>query len=110
MAAAPLIDIVIPDGLRFSDLRLRWNRITEDLDYELGVIAAIMRRNDLDPESLLGGQNARAVAGLVLAIWYGAHRRGGGQPNLIMEQLIAEANAQMEYGEERVQHSFGHLH
>ena len=107
---APLIDIAIPDGVCFADLQLRWNHSTGDLDYESRVMSTIMRWNGLDAESLLNCSNARAIAGLVLAIWYGAHRRGGGPRDRMMEQLIAEADAQKEFGEGRVQHGFGLLH
>lgn len=107
---APLIEIAIPEGVCFSDLRLRWNHAMGDVDYEPGVMSTIMYWNGLDAESLLNCPNSRAIAGLMLAIWYGAHRRGGGASDRIMEQLIAEADAQKEYGEERVQHGFGLLH
>ena len=104
------IEIEIPEGICFADLQLRWNHTIGDLDYEPGVMSAIMRWNGLDADSLLNCSNARAIAGLVLAIWYGAHRRGGGEQDRVMEQLIAEADAQKEFGEDRVQHGFGVLH
>lgn len=106
----PRIEMDIPEGVCFADLRLRWNHETGDLDYEPGVMAAVMHWNGLDAYGLMNGTNARAIAGLVLAVWYGTHRRCGGAPDRVMEQLIAEANAQETFGEGRVQHGFGVLH
>lgn len=86
---------VIPDGVQFSDLRL-----ARDPDgmvsFDWSVIDRICAASGLSPSLLRDGPEDNA-ASLIVA-WYNAHRAGGGAPDPIAEDLIAEVRIEDEHG------------
>lgn len=106
-----LEDIEIPEGLRFSHLKVRWNLRRDDIDYDRGTMRLIALHNGLDPEVVLGrSRRARTCAALIIGIWYSMQRRAGGERDPIFEQIFAEVEAWEQYGPTRVQRSFGSIH
>lgn len=81
------MEITIPDDITFSDLHLAYS---EDgcVLFDTGVIERICEANGTPVEFILQGFAARLIVD-----WYVAHRREGGEPDAIAEELLAKANA-----------------
>ena len=86
----------IPDDLDFSALRLRRDSATGDVDFETEPLRAICEASGLDPELFSGGPEDNA-AGLISA-WYAEHLARGGARDAVMDELIAEADAEDQRG------------
>ena len=91
-----LTRVAIPEGLDFADLRL-----ARDADgavsFDWGVIERICRANNLPVELLLEGPEDN-VAGMLIG-WYSAHRSAGGAPDAVVEELLAEVQAEDAAGQ-----------
>lgn len=87
--------ITIPEGLPFSALRLS-RESNGDVSFDTAVVRQICEASGLDQEQILD-DGEDAVSGLIVA-WYGVHRRDGGPPDPVADDLIAEALAEGERG------------
>jgi hypothetical protein len=86
------ITVCIPAGLEFSDLRLRRDPATGQVDFEWAPIRQICEASGLDFR-LFKDTPEDNVAGLLVA-WYTTHRASGGAPDPVQEQLLAEVEAE----------------
>lgn len=92
---------VIPDGVRFADLKLARNPDTGAVSFDWTPIEQICAASALPIETLRDAPEDN-VAGLIVA-WYQAHRQAGGEPDAVADDLIAEVLA-----EDRVGQMFSH--
>jgi hypothetical protein len=87
--------ITIPDGVRFSDLRL-----TRDPDgqvsFDWAPVELICAASGLDIEIFRAGPEDN-VAGLLVA-WYAAAREAGEPPDPVQDDLITETLLENAYG------------
>lgn len=81
--------IVIPADVQFSDLKLARDPKTGDMEFDWAPIERICAASGLDIR-LFRDQPEGNVAG-VLSMWYAQHRAAGGAPDLVMDELISEA-------------------
>lgn len=92
---ATALSIKIPADLDFSALRL-----ARDADgavsFDTSVIAQIEAASGL-PAGFFMRQHEDAIAELI-SHWYARHRADGGAPDLVQEDLIAEARIEDERG------------
>ena len=93
--------IVIPDEVHFADLNLTRDPVTSIVEFDMAPLERICEANDLDI-NMFTGDGDNKVGGLFNA-WYRAHREGGGVPDPVQEQLIAEVAAVEEFGALNVQ-------
>lgn len=84
--------ITIPDDLKFSDLQLSRDPHTRAVRFRWEPIERICQESGLDI-AYLRDQTEDNVAGLIVA-WYAEHRKAGGEPDPVEEQLIAEIRAE----------------
>lgn len=90
------IAIGIPEGLKFSDLKLARDPATGDVSFDVAVIERICEANGL-PSDYFMIRPEDALSGL-LTSWYRAHIAGGGEPDAVQEDLIAEAREEDAHG------------
>lgn len=90
------VAIGIPEGLKFSDLKLARDPATGDVSFDVAVIERICEANGL-PADYFMVRPEEALSGL-LTSWYRAHISSGGAPDPVQEDLIAEALAEDERG------------
>lgn len=88
--------IAIPPDLSFSDLRLARDP-DGDVSFDWTPIERICEASGLPP-NILRTQDEDAVSALIVA-WYQVHRRAGGEPDPVAEDLIAEATAEEKAGQ-----------
>jgi len=88
--------VIIPDGLEFSALKLSRDPETGAVDFDTTPIMAICAASGLDARLFTDSPEDNA-AGLVSA-WYGEHVARGGQRDAVMDELIAEADAEDKRG------------
>lgn len=81
--------IVIPADVQFADLKLARDPKTGDMAFDWAPIERICAASGLDIH-LFRDQPEDNIAG-VLSMWYTQHRAAGGAPDLVMDDLIAEA-------------------
>lgn len=88
--------VVIPDDVQFSDLHL-----ARDSDghasFDWAPIERICAESGLSSEVLRDGPEDN-VSGLIVA-WYTEHRRRGGSPDPVAEDLIVETVAEDAAGQ-----------
>jgi hypothetical protein len=84
----------------FAGLQLTRDPHIGTLSYSIAALTSILDSNQIDPASIIGNEDQVAE---ILIGWYIAHRRFGGDANPGMEQVIAEAMAEDEFGTDRVQ-------
>lgn len=82
----------IPDDLDFAALKLSRDPETGAVDFDSAPIVAICQASGLDPDLFTHGPEDNA-AGLVSA-WYAEHLARGGARDAVMDDLIAEADAE----------------
>jgi len=90
------VAIGIPEGLKFSDLKLARDPTTGDVSFDIAVIEQICEANGL-PSDYFMIRPEDALSGL-LTSWYRAHIAGGGEPDPVQEDLIAEAREEDAHG------------
>ncbi|HEB94308.1 MAG TPA: hypothetical protein ENI94_12785 [Gammaproteobacteria bacterium] len=78
--------IRIPADLQFSDLRLARDPETGDIEFDAEILREICEDNDL-PFS-------EEIVTSLMTAWYQHHRAQGGAPDQVMEQIIAEIEAE----------------
>lgn len=91
------INIVIPDDLEFSDLRLERNTKTGDVSFDTAIIKRIEAASGL-PEGFFMSQAEDALAGLITT-WYNRHIAAGGRRDPVADELIGEALAEEKSGQ-----------
>ena len=88
--------VAIPDGVDFADLRLARDP-DGSVSFDWGIIERICAASGLPVEMLREGPEDN-VAGLIVQ-WYMAHRRAGGAPDPVAEDLLAEVRAEESAGQ-----------
>lgn len=88
--------IVIPADVQFSDLKLARDPQTGDMEFDWAPIERICAASGIDI-GLFHNQPEDNVGGL-LAQWYAQHRAAGGAPDLVMDDLIGEADIEDTHG------------
>ena len=86
-----LLQISIPDDVRFADLKLRRHK-NGDLSFDWSPILKICQASGIDPGLMKTGPEEN-VSGLVVA-WYVAHRDDGGAPDQAAEEIMREVLAE----------------
>ena len=84
----------------FAGLQLTRDPRTGTLSYSVAALTSILESNQIDPAGIIGDEDRVAE---ILVDWYIAHRRFGGDVNPGIEQVIAEAMVENEFGADRVQ-------
>ena len=82
--------IVIPEGLRFSELGFERAPFTRNLLYQPDALAAIFAANSIELSAAV--ENEDVVCWLI-AQWYLAHRTAGGERDPVAEEILAEVSA-----------------
>lgn len=95
------LPFAVPDDFDFSTLKLSRDPVTGSIEFDWAPVEAICRASGVDPK-IFREQPEDNVAGLIVA-WYAQHRQNGGALDPVAEQLIAEVEAEDEFGEGRVQ-------
>lgn len=80
------MEIQIPSDIEFSALRLARDPVTGDIEFDAEVLRGICTDNDLPFNE--------AVVATLLTAWYAHHRDNGGAADAVMEQIIAEIEAE----------------
>jgi hypothetical protein len=101
MATSQSVHLRIPSDVHFSDLHLARDPVTRDLLFDWEPLERICEESGIELEQLVE-QSVEVVAGLIVA-WYEVHRKSGGEPDLVQEQMIAEVMAEEQYGSAAVQ-------
>lgn len=92
------VSAVIPDGIRFADLKLARNPDTGAVSFDWAPIERICEASNLPIDVLRDGPEDN-VAGLIVS-WYAAHRQSGGAADPVADDLIAEAVAEEKSGQQ----------
>lgn len=87
-----LTRLAIPDGLAFEALKLTRDPTTGEVEFDWSPIEAICAASGVDVEVFKHGPEDN-VAALIVA-WYRAHLEGGGAPDAVQEQILAEVAAE----------------
>lgn len=82
------------EGLDFADLRLK-RHMNGDIEFDRDVLIAFCEGNDFDPDPIFEFEDNIAA---LISGWYRAHRRCGGAPDPVQEQLIQEAEFEDQHG------------
>lgn len=98
--------IEIPVDISFEDLQLSRDPVTGVVAFDLEPIERVCEANAIDVDAFLTDDNI----GALLSAWYQAHRASGGAPDPVQEQLLAEVQAEDEFGLINVQEGPGTLH
>lgn len=87
-----LTRLAIPDDLAFEALKLTRDPRTGEVAFDWAPIEAICEASGVDVEVFKHGPEDN-VSALIVA-WYRAHLAGGGAPDAVQEQLLAEVAAE----------------
>lgn len=88
--AEPLV-VVIPQGLSFNDLKLHALPGEEGMiGMDTDVIMAVLLTSRICPNCFFKDQPMRSM---LFTLWYDAHLAQGGQPDPVMEEIKAAAEA-----------------
>jgi hypothetical protein len=82
--------ITIPEGLRFADLQLQREAVTNRLLYRRETLEVLERANGLEEATMLDKED---LAVWLIAEWYLAYRSAGGLPDVVAEQVLAEVSS-----------------
>ena len=88
--------IAIPDGVRFSDLRLARDP-DGDVSVDFSVIEKICQASDFPFEPLRDGPEDNLAS--LIVNWYQAHLAQGGARDPVADDLIAEVEAEDRAGQ-----------
>lgn len=102
------LGIAIPAGVAFSDLKLSRDPVTRALRFDWAPIEAVCDASGLDV-GLFKESNEGNVIELLLT-WYGFNLASGGARDTVMEQVIAEVEAEAFAGAAGVQPGGGRVH
>lgn len=86
------IGIVIPEGIRFSDLKLERNQKTGKVSFDWVPIERICEASGVNVDVFKNGPENN-VSELIVA-WYSKHRKDGGEADPVQEMLLAEVMAE----------------
>ena len=89
--------VAIPDDLEFADLQLA-READGSVSFDWSVIERICAASGLSA-SLFRDAPEDNVSGLIVG-WYRAHKKDGGNPDPVAEDLIAEARAEDAAGQQ----------
>ena len=87
-----LMRLAIPEGLAFEALKLTRDPTTGEVEFDWAPIEAICAASGVDVEVFKRGPEDN-VSALIVA-WYRAHLAGGGAPDAVQEQILAEVAAE----------------
>ncbi len=90
-----LIGLTVPPGTVFADLKLARDA-SGDVSFSTEVIKRVCDASGIDPAFFLAGDEDRLSA-LIIG-WYRMHRDGGGPPDPVAEDLLAEVRAEDQLG------------
>lgn len=96
-----IIGIRIPEGVRFADLNLSRDHVTGYVRFDWAPLRLICEASGIDL-AILTDQSEDNVSELLVQ-WYAAHRAFGGAPDPVLEQLLAEVEAEDRHGAANVQ-------
>jgi hypothetical protein len=86
-----VVKIAIPKGVAFSDLKLNWDSGKGDVVFDWTPIEAICKASGI--ETVVYRDAPRdGVLGLI-ASWYQAHLKHGGEHDEVADELFAEDDA-----------------
>lgn len=91
-----LLQITIPENIDFADLKLGRDPITGAVSFDWLPIELICQESGID-SAMFTDTHEDNVAGL-LVTWYVQHRRNGGEPDAIAEELLEEIRIEDELG------------
>lgn len=94
--ALKTMGIKIPEGLKFSDLKLSRDPKTGAVEFDWLPILKICEASEIDPEIFECGSEDN-LSGLITA-WYQHHIATGGIPDPVQEDLISEVKFENEHG------------
>jgi hypothetical protein len=97
--------IEIPVDISFEDLQLSRDPVTGVVAFDLEPVERVCEANDIDVDTFLTDDNI----GALLSAWYQAHRASGGALDPVQEQILAEVEAEDEFGLINVQEGPGTL-
>lgn len=100
--------IAIPAGVMFADLQLSRDPVTHALRFDWGPIEAVCEASGLDVGIFKESDEGNVIE--LLLNWYGFHLANGGKPDSVMEQVIAEVQAESLAGMAGVQAGGGRVH
>lgn len=80
--------LTIPASLSFSDLKLTRDTVTGDIVFSWAAVQELCTASGVDI-ALFCGAHEDNVAGLITE-WYSRHRKHGGKPDPVAEELLAE--------------------
>jgi hypothetical protein len=78
--------VVIPDGVKFENLKLRRDPARKRIRYDDAVLLKVLEANHLDLDEMT---RDNAVGGFIIS-WYMEQRQAGGREDTVAEQIIAE--------------------
>lgn len=87
-----LTRLAIPDDLAFEALKLTRDPRTGEVEFDWAPIEAICAASGVDVEVFKHGPEDN-VSALIVA-WYRAHLAGGGAPDAVQEEILAEVAAE----------------
>lgn len=102
------MNLAIPAGIEFADLKLSRDASTGDVSFDWSPIEAICDASGVDVRNFKECDEDN-IGGLIVT-WYAAHRVAGGVPDLVAEQLLAEVQAEAVAGMAGVQPGGGRVH
>ena len=82
--------IVIPGDVQFEDLALERDPVTKRLLYKPEPLAKLFMANELALQALFDDED---VVCWLVAEFYLNHRRAGGEPDPVAEEVLAEVAA-----------------
>jgi hypothetical protein len=88
--------VTIPDGVEFADLHLARDVNNGLVRFNMAPIEAICEASTLDLAEIVEGP--QLLVGLLIAAWYTAHISEGGAPDPVQEDLMEEAQLEIEHG------------
>lgn len=97
--------VVLPIGLDFSDLGMRFGEAGEVL-LNVEPIVRVCEASGIKTEVVLGRATQQNLANLITA-WYAAHIAMGGQPDLVQEECMVE-QGWSQWGDQTFYYAAGH--
>jgi hypothetical protein len=80
------LTLKLPEGYRFSDLKLR--RDAQAIDLDMDIVRVVCQLNALDFDKVCA--NPGPVVSTLLSVWYKSHLAQGGAPDAVMETFRQE--------------------